>query len=550
MLRVLSLGVCVFVLSILAAGQDLDNVTISGKITDSNGLPVVGAKITATRTETGDKRDVTSDDNGHYKIVNLKPGTFTVTATGTGFGVVTTEPLFTVSAQTVVQDFTLVPASVTAETTVTVTEDDGPAVDTTRTIVGSTITQREIEELPVTSRNALDLVLTVGGAAEEALSVRDLADDRNAANRVAPTEQGNFSLSGGASYSNNITVDGLDNNDDRAATDRFRPSMEAVAEVQVITNQFSAEYGRASGGRVNLRTRSGNNKFHGRFFMFFRDDNLNSNTYYNKQTLTSYVFDTPSNSFITRVTRAPLARTPFTEYNPGFTVSGPVILPDKVYDGHNRTFFSVAYEKLNLQDTTLIQTYLPANATRNSRFTFPASTGGTAVCENFNSTSTSTCANGGAALMVPYNKLVDTPNSSDTLSARIDHRLFKNNDLTFGLQFARRRNQRQNIAFTTKLEEALQGTSADTEAYNLTDNHVFGSRTVNQFRFQYSTYRPAYETKNPDNPVVLVSYNDPTTPTSTGRTLIAGNSSASLSASGIFADKREENRYQFQDSLT
>jgi hypothetical protein len=538
--------------SVIGFSQDLDDVTISGKVTDTNGLAVVGAAVSATSVDTGESRTVTSDDNGYYKILKLKPGVYRVKTSAPGFGVQETTDIKTISAQNVDQDFKLAPADVKAETVVNVTDTDGPAVDTTRTIVGSTVTEREIEEIPNNTRNPLDLVLTVGGTSEEALSVRDLADDRNAANRVPPTEQGNFSLSGGASYSNNITVDGLDNNDDRAASDRFKPSLEAVAEVQVITNQFSAEYGRASGGRINLRTRSGNNRFHGRAFMFFRDDNLNANTYYNKQTLTSIVFDTPSNSFVTRVTRAPLERTPYTEYNPGFTLSGPLVIPffGGGYDGHNRTFFSVAYENLNLQDTTLIQTYVPANAANNPRFTFPASTGGNPVCENFNSTSASTCANGGAAFMLPYTKLAITPNLNNTLSARIDHNLFKNNNLTLGFQFGRRRNQRQNIAFTTKLEEALQGTSADTEAYNITDNHVFGSSTVNQFRFQYSTYRPAYETKNPDVPVVLVSYNDPTTATSTGRTLIAGNSSASLGASGIFADKREENRFQFQDTLT
>ncbi|MCV4755101.1 Plug domain-containing protein, partial [Escherichia coli] len=76
-----------------------------------------------------------------------------------------------------------------------------------------------------------------------------LAEDRNSNPRSTPLEQGNFTISGGASYSNNITIDGFDNNDDRSARDRFQPSLEAVSEVQVIRNQFSAEYGRASGGR-------------------------------------------------------------------------------------------------------------------------------------------------------------------------------------------------------------------------------------------------------------------------------------------------------------
>jgi hypothetical protein len=279
--RVLTLASFVFILSLAAFAQDLDNVTINGKITDANGLPVVGAKVTATMTETGDKRDVTTDEDGHYRIVNLKPGTYKISAVNSGFAIATTEPIKTISGQTLDQNFTLVPASVTAETTVTVTEDDGPPVDTTRITVGGTITERDVEEIPNPGRNALDLVLTLGGTSEEQLSTNGLADDRGQVARDAPLEQGNFSISGGTAYSNNLTVDGLDNNDDRSSRDRFQPSLEAIAEVQVISNQFSAEYGRASGGRINIRTRAGGNKYRGRAFMFFRDESLNANTWYN-----------------------------------------------------------------------------------------------------------------------------------------------------------------------------------------------------------------------------------------------------------------------------
>jgi hypothetical protein len=95
---------------------------------------------------------------------------------------------------------------------------------------------------------------------------------------IAQPYKDTFALAGGAAYSNNVTVDGLDDNDDRSARERFQPSLEAVEEVQVITNQFSAEYGRTSGGRVNLRTRSGSNRLRGRLFYFFRDKSLDANT--------------------------------------------------------------------------------------------------------------------------------------------------------------------------------------------------------------------------------------------------------------------------------
>ncbi|MEJ7701847.1 MAG: hypothetical protein WKF71_19720 [Pyrinomonadaceae bacterium] len=75
----------------------------------------------------------------------------------------------------------------------------------------------------------------------------------------------------------------MDNNDDRLAQERFQPSIDAIAEVQVITNQFSAEYGRASGGRVNIRTRAGTKTFRGRAFLYFRDEILDANTFNNNR---------------------------------------------------------------------------------------------------------------------------------------------------------------------------------------------------------------------------------------------------------------------------
>jgi len=100
----------------------------------------------------------------------------------------------------------------------------------------------------VNSRSPLDLIFTLGGVSEEPLSTRDLAQDRTSS-RSTPEEAGIFSLSGGTAYSNNITIDGLDNNDDRATRERFTPSIEAIDEVQIIRNQFAAEYAaRRAGG--------------------------------------------------------------------------------------------------------------------------------------------------------------------------------------------------------------------------------------------------------------------------------------------------------------
>src|SRR6266404_4591729 len=128
--------------------------------------------------------------------------------------------------------FVLQPAAISA-TAVVVSSAEAPQVDTTRTVVGGTVTTSEVESLPVNNRSPFDLIFTLGGAVEESLSTRELAEDRTSS-RSTPEEAGNFSLSGGAAYSNNLTIDGLDNNDDRGARERFTPSIEAVASSAVV----------------------------------------------------------------------------------------------------------------------------------------------------------------------------------------------------------------------------------------------------------------------------------------------------------------------------
>ncbi|HEY0659446.1 MAG TPA: carboxypeptidase regulatory-like domain-containing protein, partial [Pyrinomonadaceae bacterium] len=445
--------------------QDLDDVTISGRITDSNNAPIVGATVTAILVETATERTSITDDEGRYRVIELQPGTYNVRASASGFGAKENQGFITIAGQNLQLNFSLTPATVQAEQTVTVTDEDASAVDTTRTVVGGTVTQREIEELPNNTRNPLDLVFTLGGVAEEPLSVRDAAEDRarpggdsNNDPRPSPLESGLFSLSGGAAYSNNITIDGLDNNDDRLAQDRFQPSIDSIAEVQVITNQFSAEYGRASGGRVNIRTRGGTKKFRGRAFLYFRDDYLNANTFNNN--------------------RQGLARLPFTEYNPGFTLGGPIPL------GYfkNKTFFFTSYEYNNLRDTTLIDTLVPIQ--QNPNFALPTPTTGNPRFEQ----PPSGFPNLSVAQFAPFVNTIPTPSNKHIFSTRIDHNFTDKHNATFSFEYGDSRSTRQFRAATSRLEEAVLGPSRTTDAYKFTDNYVFNSKVVNQFRFQFSRF--------------------------------------------------------------
>lgn len=261
-------------------GQDLDEVTFSGVVSDEQGAVVPGARVTARLVNTGAERAAVTDGAGRYRLVELQPGAYALRAERAGFATEERREVFTLAGQTLRFDFKLRPAALSAEQTV-VSGRDTPVIDTTRTVAGGTLAREEVERLPNFSRSPLDFVFLLGGVTEEPLSVRDAAEDRDAAGHArraaeAPEEAGTFALAGGPAYSNNVTIDGLDDNDDRAARERFQPPSDAVEEVQVVTNQFSAEYGRASGGRVNLRTRAGSNDLKGRLSYFFADESLNA----------------------------------------------------------------------------------------------------------------------------------------------------------------------------------------------------------------------------------------------------------------------------------
>ncbi|HEX9544300.1 MAG TPA: carboxypeptidase-like regulatory domain-containing protein, partial [Pyrinomonadaceae bacterium] len=212
------------------AAQDLDNITITGRVTDQNGAIIPGATVTATLVKTGIERTVVTDDEGRYRLIQLEPGVYNLKVSFTNFATDERVGLTTIAGQNLQLDVTLQPPEIRAGALV-ISEADTPAVDTTRTVVGGTVTTLEVESLPVVTRSPLDLIFTLPGVSEEPLSTRDLAEDRNSSPANTPEEAGTFSLSGGQASSNNITIDGLDNNDDRAARERFQPSIEAVDEV-------------------------------------------------------------------------------------------------------------------------------------------------------------------------------------------------------------------------------------------------------------------------------------------------------------------------------
>ena len=500
--------------------QDLDNVTFSGRVMDQNGALIPGATVTAVFVKTGVERTAVADAEGRYRLIQLEPGVYNLKVFAASFAPEEKLGLITIAGQNVQIDFTLQPPELRVGALV-ISEADTPPVDTTRTVVGGTVTEQEVESLPVSTRSPLDLIFTLGGVTEEPLSTRDLAEDRNTSSASTPEEAGTFAVAGGPAYSNNITIDGLDNNDDRAARERFQPSIEAVEEVQVIRNQFSAEYGRASGGRINVRTRGGSNSYRGRAFYFFRDDWLNANTFNNN--------------------RLGITRLPLTEHNPGFTLSGPLRLPKFFgpfsYNGRSRTFFFTAYEYDTTLDSALINTFVPVQ--QSSVFPLPApTTPANKRLEAIPANSPSSQVE-----IAPFIQGLSTPQRNHIFTTRVDHKFSDLHNGAFLYQFGRLTDLRQ-FAGGDRLAEALLGKTRKTDAISYSDNYVLSAAAVNQARVQFSRLTPAVEARGGASPVVLIDYDYPAqfkgdTTAQTG-TLIAGSSTSG-------ATDRKESRIQLQD---
>ena len=518
---------CSFLLALIALSvtaptyaQDLDDATIGGRVTDPNDAVIPGATIVARRVSTGTERTVTSDNEGRYRFIDLEPDGYELAAAAPNFlpfKIVLREVL---AGQRIESNIKLELNS--SQYVVDVTVDPSP-VDTTRTVVGGTVTEIEIESLPSLDRAPLDFVFTLPGVSEEALSTRDAAEDRDRRLASTPEEAGNFSLSGSPAFSNNVTIDGLDNNDDRGARERFQPSLEAIAEVQVITNQFSAEYGRASGGRLNLRTRSGSNHFRGRGFYFGRDESLNANSFFNNA--------------------RGLKRLPLQQHTPGFTLSGPVVLPSFLprpldYDGRNRTFIFAAYEFDTTLDTALTDTLVPV--ARNPRFALPQPS----VPDARRFELLPDDATLAPAELAPFVEQVSTPIRNHAFTLRLDHTFSERHTGNALIQLGRSRNLRQ-FGGGSRLAESLIGRTRDSDAVSYTDTFLFTPTTINQLRVQASRLTPAV-TAAGTRPVVLIDFadalaaNDPARRTGT---LVAGSST-------LGATDRRETRFQIQDAAS
>src|SRR5213083_3113965 len=232
---------------------------LSGTILDPNGAVVPGATVTLRSDTTGVEQSTTADASGQYAFLLVPAGQYTLTVEAAGFSKLTDTGVTLTVGQLAKLPLTLQLATVTAEVSVT---SDAQLVETTRISVATTVDQIRIDNLPINGRNYINFALTDSR----------LARDDTPSIGAAPTS--GLNMSGQRARSNLVNVDGEDAVDNSVNGIRSTVSQEAVQEFQIQTAGYSAEYGRASGGVVNIVTRSGANIMHGTLFGYLRNRNF------------------------------------------------------------------------------------------------------------------------------------------------------------------------------------------------------------------------------------------------------------------------------------
>ncbi|RPJ85452.1 MAG: TonB-dependent receptor, partial [Acidobacteria bacterium] len=236
--------------------------TIIGTISDDQGAVIPGVTITATNEETGLARADVTNERGTYRVANLPPGRSSVKADLPGFK--TQEKTGVILAMGSEISVNLMLALATVQETITV-KAQAPLVETTQKVLETTVSPLEIDTLPLKTRNFTDLALLAPGVGVDTGSANSNTDS--------------ISFGGMDERYKSLWLEGVDINDDvtRGGTTqsdavRHSFSQESIQEFQVLSNQYSAEFGRSGSGVINILTKSGTNQFRGRGFYFLRDD--------------------------------------------------------------------------------------------------------------------------------------------------------------------------------------------------------------------------------------------------------------------------------------
>ena len=401
--------------------------SIQGSVKDSTGALVPGVKITLTSTATNAKLETTSNTNGEFQFLQLEPATYSLQAEAQGFKRVDIPSVLVQVDQITHLELSLEVGSLSESVQV---EAVAPLLENDKSTLSSVVNSRTISDMPLNARQVLDLALITPGVVPTGAGTQGLG----------------FNVAGARAQSNVFMWDGVSNMDTQinSALNNFRID-DAVQEFSVQTSVASAEFGRGTGGEVDVVTKSGSNEFHGSLFEYLRNSDLDAA------------------DFFTNLTGAP--KTPLHRNQYGATLGGPI--------KRNKIFFFTSYEGFRQVAPTVSTTRVPTAAER-AQVTDPISKALLQFWPTAN-----------ANIPGSANNFIANVGSTDFDSTgliRVDYRIGDKDMLS--ARFA----DYQGTVFTAGALPVLDGNANVPVSRNgsLVWDHTFGPTLLNEFRIGYS----------------------------------------------------------------
>jgi outer membrane receptor protein involved in Fe transport len=460
---------------------------LRGTVSDASGSSVPKAKVTLTNLDTRQVRTQDVNTQGEFTFDLLTVGNYSVKAEASGFASAEAQALVKTGEISSVA-FKLEVGSVNQVIEV---NSVVAQLDTENSQLQTSITGQSIQEVPV-NRNPNNFVLGVPGVAPVSAGNPFLSS-------------GSFNSNGGRGRGNNITVDGITATD-VSVTGTGGPlsplNFSSIKEVKIITNNFSAEYGRNSSAQVMYITKGGGNELHGELYEYLQNNDLNARGF----------FDTSGKASISKVNTY------------GFEVGGPVYIP-KLFNGKNKAFWHADYEGFKQRGVGAPQIAPVPTPAQLASITDPTSL---AIAKQYNLPSS---ASGTVTASAPA--------TTDTWEQgyRGDFVLGKNDNLWARYAvFNSFANSTGNTFISSKLPYFGAASSNHPRQATLAETHLFGAAAVNEFRFGFGQSKPNFPIQTPYPLGPQISFAD--------------GSVTSIGVSNILPQGREQRTYQYTDNFT
>jgi hypothetical protein len=417
-------------LFVSTASAQATTASLTGRVSDSLGNVVPNASVVITNKGTAQTRTVVTNSDGEYSVTELAPGRYSVTVEAPSFSKALLEEIELNVGSTQTVNFDLKPGSVTETVQVTA---EGTLIETTRSDLDTSITPKEIENLPLLNR-------TFAGLSVIAPEARPVGNFDPTKTRV-----GNIAFAGGDGRQVNVNVDGGDNKDNVVGSLLQNFSYESIQEFQVIQHKWTAEQGRSVGGIVNVVTKSGTNSLRGSAFFNYRGEELRALDFLDKQRIAGQAPVYPN------VVADPNYKKPyFARQEFGGSLGGPII--------KERTFYFLALERFReRQDVAVLGSIIP------DLQAIP----GNAFVPN---------------IPQPYN---------DTLfTAKVDHRLTDAQNMFVRFSYQKNDSPNDQVTFPARTDLS-GGNQTDNKLYSGVVNHTYNvsSNALNTFIFHFQDFK-------------------------------------------------------------